>query len=274
MSAIELRSVGFGYTADRLFSGLSLAIAEHELFGVIGPNGSGKTTLLRLLARLLAPQAGEIDIAGKPLAGYSHRGLARLLGFMPQENHFAFDFSVEEVVVMGRNPFLGRFQRPGKLDLDKVRAAMEFTDTWTLRAKGINEVSGGERQRVVLARTLAQEPRILLLDEPTSHLDIHHQLSILDILRRLNRQGITVVVNLHDLNLASLACSRLLLLQEGKPVACDTPEQVLKPDLIRRAYGIEPIIERHPESGRPQILLPAESTYHREQGGIRGNPGN
>lgn len=257
MNAIELRSVGFGYTADRLFSDFSLAIAEHEFFGVIGPNGSGKTTLLRLLARLLVPQAGEIEITGKPLDAYSHRGLARLLGFMPQENHFAFDFSVEEVVLMGRNPFLGRFQRPGKLDLDRVRAAMEFTDTWTLRAKSINEVSGGERQRVVLARTLTQEPRILLLDEPTSHLDIHHQLSILQILRRLNRQGITIVVNLHDLNLASLACSRLLLLHEGRPVACDSPEQVLKPELIRRTYGIEPIIERHPESGRPQILLPA-----------------
>jgi iron complex transport system ATP-binding protein len=125
-----------------------------------------------------------------------------------------------------------------------------------LRAKGINEVSGGERQRVVLARTLTQEPRILLLDEPTSHLDIHHQLNILGILRRLNRQGITIVVNLHDLNLASLACSRLLLLHKGKPVVCDSPEQVLKPDLIRQAYGIEPIVERHPVTGRPQILLP------------------
>lgn len=258
MSAIELRSVGFGYTADRLFKDFSLAIAEREFFGVIGPNGSGKTTLLRLLVRLLSPQSGQIALAGKSLADYSHNGLARLLGFMPQENHFAFDFSVEEVVLMGRNPFLGRFQRPGKLDQNKVQAAMEFTDTWSLRRKGINEVSGGERQRVVLARTLSQEPHILLLDEPTSHLDIHHQLGILQILRRLNRQGITIVVNLHDLNLASLACSRLLLLDKGKPIACDVPEQVLTPDLIRQAYGIEPIIERHPESGRPQILLPAE----------------
>jgi iron complex transport system ATP-binding protein len=256
LSAIEFRSVGFGYTADRLFSDFSLAIAEREFFGVIGPNGSGKTTLLRLLARLLIPQSGAIHVQGKPLADYDHRGLSRLIGFMPQENHFAFDFSVEEVVMMGRNPFLGRFQRPGKLDRDKVRAALEFTDAWSLRGKGVNEVSGGERQRVVLARTLAQEPGILLLDEPTSHLDIRHQLSILEILRRLNRQGITIVVNLHDLNLASLACSRLLLLDQGKPVACAEPELVLKADLIRQVYGVEPVVERHPASGRPQILLP------------------
>jgi iron complex transport system ATP-binding protein len=258
LSAIELRSVGFGYTTDRLFSDFSLSIAEREFFGIIGPNGSGKTTLLRLFARLLTPQAGEVYVAGQPLAAYHHQKLARTIGFMPQENHFAFDFLVEEVVMMGRNPFLGRFERPGRFDQEKARAAMEFTDTWSLRGKGINEVSGGERQRVVLARTLTQEPGILLLDEPTSHLDIHHQLSILEILRRLNRQNITIIVNLHDLNLASLACSRLLLLDKGKPVACDIPEQVLKAGLIRQAYGIEPIIERHPESGRPQIMLPAE----------------
>lgn len=258
MSAIELRSVGFGYTADRLFADFSLAVAEREFFGVIGPNGSGKTTLLRLLARLLVPQAGQIEVCGIPLAGYAHRELARLIGFMPQENHFAFDFTVEEVVMMGRNPFLGRFQRPGRQDRDKVRAALQFTDTWSLREKGINEVSGGERQRVVLARTLTQEPRILLLDEPTSHLDIRHQLSILEILRKLNRQGITIVVNLHDLNLASLACSRLLLLDHGKPVACAAPESVLRADLIRQVYGVEPIVERHPATGRPQIMLPAE----------------
>jgi iron complex transport system ATP-binding protein len=251
--------VGFGYTAHPLFSDFSLGIADQEFFGVIGPNGSGKTTLLRLLARLLIPRSGTILVQGKPLAGYDHRELSRLIGFMPQENHFAFDFTVEEVVMMGRNPFLGRFQRPGKLDQTQVRAAMEFTDTWSFKDKGINEVSGGERQRVVLARTLTQEPRVLLLDEPTSHLDIHHQLRILEILRRLNRQGIAIVVNLHDLNLASLACSRLLLLDKGKPLACDIPEKVLKPELIRQAYGVEPIIERHPESGRPQILLPARS---------------
>lgn len=262
MSAIELRSIEFGYTRNRglspdfEFSDFSLAIAEREFFGVIGPNGSGKTTLLRLLARLLTPQAGAIELDGRPLVAFAHRELARLIGFMPQENHFAFDFTVEEVVTMGRSPFLRRFQRPGRLDQEKVRAAMEFTDTWSLRAKGINEVSGGERQRVVLARTLTQEPRILLLDEPTSHLDIRHQLSILEILRKLNRQGITIVVNLHDLNLASLACSRLLLLDKGKPVACAAPESVLRADLIRQVYGIEPIVEQHPESGRPQILLP------------------
>jgi iron complex transport system ATP-binding protein len=133
---------------------------------------------------------------------------------------------------------------------------MEFTDTLALRGKGINQISGGERQRVVLARVLAQEPEILLLDEPMSHLDIAHQVRILDILRRLNRQGRTIVLLAHDLNLAALACSRLLLLDSGRAAACAVPEQVLQADLIERVYGVRPILQRHPETGLPQLVLP------------------
>lgn len=256
-SIVELREVAFGYTSELLFSGFSLAVQASEFFGVIGPNGSGKTTLLRLIARLLPARHGKIRVEGRSVDSYSRRDLARLVGFMPQESHFAFNFTVEEVVLTGRNPFLGRFQQPGGSDQQKARAALEFTDTWSLRSKGINEISGGERQRVVLARTLAQEPQVLLLDEPTSHLDIAHQLQILSILRRLNQQGITIVLLAHDLNLASLACSRILLLDRGKSVACDAPDRVLRPELIEQVYGVRPYLERHPETGTPQVILPA-----------------
>lgn len=257
MPDIELRNVAFGYGGDLLFSGFSLKTEAREFFGVIGPNGSGKTTLLRLIAGLLSPHTGEVLIRNKPIAEYGRKGLARIVGFMPQENSFAFDFSVEEVVMMGRNPFLNRFQRPSEADWAQARSAMEFTDTWELKDKGINQISGGERQRVVLARTLTQEPAILLLDEPTSHLDIAHQLQILEILRRLNRKGITIVLLSHDLNLASIACTRLLLLDHGKVAACDAPERVLTPELIERVYGVKPILERHPQTGTPQVVLPA-----------------
>jgi len=174
-----------------------------------------------------------------------------------QENPFAFDYSVSDVVMMGRNPYLGRFQSPGKHDREAVTAALEFVDAIFLRDKRINSISAGERQRVVLARALAQEPGILVLDEATSHLDIAHQQLIARILLELNRQGKTVVFLSHDLNLAALYCSRILLLDRGKAVACDVPERVITAELIRAVYGVEPIVTRHPESGRPQVMLPA-----------------
>ena len=257
MTAIELRNISFGYGEKLLLSDFSLAVEAKEFFGVIGPNGSGKTTLLRLMAGLLIPRTGEIHVKDRPLVGFTRRELARVVGFMPQESHFAFDFTVYEVVMMGRNPFLGRFERPGSKDHDRTRAALEFTDAWNLRAKGINQLSGGEKQRVVLARTLAQEPEILLLDEPASQLDIAHQLQMLTILKRLNRQGVTIVLLSHDLNLASIACSRILMLSNGRPVACDRPERVLVPDLIEQVYGVKPIVQKHPETGTPQVVLPA-----------------
>jgi len=257
MPAIELRDVAYGYRSEKLLSGFSLSVNEGEFFGVIGPNGSGKTTILRLMAGLLTPQSGEIRVKDRPLVDFTRRELARVIGFMPQESHFAFDFTVYEVVMMGRNPFLGRFERPGKQDQERTRAALEFTDVWDFRDKGVNQLSGGEKQRVVLARTLAQEPEILLLDEPASQLDLAHQLQMLAILRRLNEQKITIVLLSHDLNLASIACSRILMLDHGKPAACDRPEKVLVPELIEQVYGVRPILERHPETGTPQVILPA-----------------
>jgi iron complex transport system ATP-binding protein len=256
--AIELRGVEFRYRAgETLFEDFRLTVKEQEFFGIIGPNGSGKTTLLRLMAGLLVPDSGEVLVEGKHLSSYARRELARVVGFMPQENHFAFDFLVEEVVMMGRNPFLGRFQRPRREDHEKVSGALQFADCSGLKEKGINAISGGERQRVVLARTLSQEPRILLLDEPTSHLDLAHQLRIVEILKRLNREGVTIIVNLHDLNLASVACSRILLLDKGKTAACGAPAQVLTQELIQQVYGVRPFLEKHPETGTPQVILPA-----------------
>jgi iron complex transport system ATP-binding protein len=158
--------------------------------------------------------------------------------------------------MMGRNPFLGRFQSPGRRDRQAVSEALEFVDVLFLRDERINAISAGERQRVVLARALAQEPQILLLDEATSHLDIAHQQMIARILVELNRQGRTIVLLSHDLNLAALYCSRILLLDKGRAAACDVPERVITGELIRSVYGVEPIVTRHPETGRPQVMLP------------------
>ena len=257
MKAIELSGIAFGYDERLLFEGFNLEVAAGEFLGVIGPNGAGKSTLLRLVAGLLRPARGSVRILERDLGALDRREVARTLGVVLQENPFAFDYSVSDVVMMGRNPYLGRFQSPGKHDREAVNAALEFVDALFLRDKRINSISAGERQRVVLARALAQEPGILMLDEATSHLDIAHQQLIARILLELNRQGKTVVLLSHDLNLAALCCTRILLLDRGKTVACDAPERVITAELIRSVYGLEPIVTRHPQSGRPQVMLPA-----------------
>jgi iron complex transport system ATP-binding protein len=256
-TAIELSGLSFGYGERLLFDGFDLEVGSGEFLGVIGPNGAGKSTLLRLVAGLLRPAQGAIRIMQKDLHTFSRRGVARTIGVVLQENPFAFDYTVRDVVMMGRNAYLGRFQNPGRRDREAVDAALEFVDAALLREKRINAISAGERQRVVLARALAQEPGILMLDEATSHLDIAHQQLIARILSDLNRKGKTIVFLSHDLNLAALYCSRILLLDRGRMVACDVPERVITAELIRSVYGIEPIVVRHPGSGRPQVMLPA-----------------
>jgi len=255
-SAIQLSRLSFGYGERLLFDGFNLDVASGDFLGIIGPNGAGKSTLLRLVAGLLEPSRGAVRIGQRDLHALGRREVARSVGVVLQENPFAFDYSVWDVVMMGRNPYLGRFQSPGKHDHEAVNAALEFVDAGFLRDKRINSISAGERQRVVLARALAQEPDILMLDEATSHLDIAHQQLIARILSELNRQGKTIVFLSHDLNLAALYCSRILLLDRGKAVACDAPERVITAELIRSVYGVEPIVTQHPQSGRPQVMLP------------------
>jgi len=256
VSSVEFAGVRFGYGRAALFRDFSLEVAPGEFLGVIGPNGAGKSTLLKLAAGLLAPERGAVTVMGEGLAGMSRRAIARRVGVVPQESHFAFDYGVRDVVMMGRNPHLGRLQRPGTEDRARVEEALAFVGAGGLVEKGINEVSGGEKQLVVLARALAQQPDILLLDEPTAHLDISHQQGFGGLLRRLNRQGKTVIFLSHDLNLAALLCSRVLLLDRGRAAACDVPERVITRELIAQVYGIEPIVGRHPVSGRPQVMLP------------------
>ncbi len=257
-TAIELSGLSFGYGEKLLFAGFNLDVASGDFLGIIGPNGAGKSTLLKLVAGLLKPSQGAVRIGKRDLHALARREVAREVGVVLQENPFAFDYSVRDVVMMGRNPYLRRFQSPGKRDRDAVNSALEFVDAAFLRDKRINSISAGERQRVVLARALAQEPGILMLDEATSHLDIAHQQLIARILSQLNRQGKTIVLLSHDLNLAALYCSRILLLDRGKAVACDVPERVITAELIRNVYGVDSIVTRHPQTGRPQVMLPGE----------------
>ncbi|MCX7785060.1 MAG: ABC transporter ATP-binding protein [candidate division WOR-3 bacterium] len=256
MFSIELKDITFRYRENEILSKISLTIKPGEFFGIIGPNGAGKTTLLKLIAGLLKPNSGEIKILGEALHSLALEKRAKLISYVPQENFFYFDFSVLDIVLMARHPYLKPMERPKKTDIEKALEALKITDALELKDRNIMEISSGERQRVVLARALASEPEILLLDEPTSYLDMTHQIEIIKILKRLNADGLTIVFLSHDINLTSLVCDRILLLHQGRVVACDEPPKVIIKEIIQNVYSISPDIIEHPKIKRPQIVLP------------------
>jgi len=258
MSLVEVRGVGFRYRTGRGVEDVTFRAAPGELLGVVGPNSAGKSTLLRLLSKVLLPQRGRILIEGRDVAALSRVALARRVAVVPQEFHVAFPFRVAEVVLMGRYPHVAGgpwgSAHDGARDRAVAQAALEATGTAHLASRRLDELSGGERQLVSLARALAQEAPILLLDEPTAHLDLRHQGIVLSILLAQHREGrgATILVS-HDLNLAAEHCDRLLLLAGGRVRAVGRPEEVITPEHLEPAYGCPVTVERHPVSGRPRV---------------------
>ncbi len=235
---LELRAIAFGYQKQPLLYDVSLSVLQGELVALLGPNGSGKTTLQRLFSGLLQPRQGEVLLAGRPLRQWGRRGLAQRIAVVPQELHMPFAFSVEHMVSLGRTPFLSFLGTQTKRDAEIVQDAMAATGIVPLAERIFNELSGGERQRVMIAMALAQQPSVLLLDEPTSHLDIKYQIETLELVQKLNRErGMTVVAAIHDLNLAARYFPRLILFQRGI-VADGGPAEVLEAGLLSRVYGI------------------------------------
>ena len=244
--------VSFTYRADapRVVNDVSFAVGRGELVGVIGPNGSGKTTLLKMLSGALTPSAGAIDLDNRPLAGWPRLALARRIALVPQETHTPFDFSVLDIVLMGRYPHLGTFALEGAADIAIARQALASTGTTAFETRSFGTLSGGEKQRVVIASALAQSPELLLLDEPTASLDVGHQLEVQTLLRRLNRDdGVTMVLSTHDLNFAAALCRHLILLRDGRVVAQGPTEDVLTPETVRALYGVEADVQMHPRAG-------------------------
>ena len=235
---IEIENLSFGYSGQSLLYGIQASVRRGEMVGLLGPNGSGKTTLLKLLSGVLRPRQGRILLDGRDLAAWGRREIARRIAVVPQELQVPFAFTVEQMVALGRTPFISLLGTRTSRDREIVREAMQIAEVETLAARIFNELSGGERQRVIVAMALAQQPRLLLLDEPTSHLDIKYQIEVLELVRRLNREtGVTVIAALHDLNLAARYFPRLLLFQRGI-VADGGPAEVLEPHLLQRVYGI------------------------------------
>lgn len=249
-------NVTLAYGKKPVVEQVDFVVQKGQFVAVLGPNGSGKSTLLRALCRLHLPHTGTICFAGRNLQDWRQQELAQQMAFVRQSSSAAFDFTVEELVMFGRMPYLRRFQAETEHDHAIVERYLRLSGLWEMRNRGLHSLSGGEQQRVFVSQALVQEPRVLLLDEPTNHLDINHQLELLDLIAMLNReQGITVIGVLHDLNLAALYAERLLVLKEGRLVADGSPSEVLQADLVQQIYGCTVSVLPHPATKRPQVLL-------------------
>ena len=252
MSAIRVQDLSFRYRSGMGLTAVSFAVASGQLVGVVGPNTAGKSTLLRLLSKVLQPERGSIQIAGREIAGLSRLALARQIAVVPQDFQVAFPFRVADVVLMGRYPHTGGAVY-GEMDRRIAWGVMEAVGIAELAGRSIDELSGGERQCVSIARALAQEPSVLLLDEPTAHLDLRHQRTVLEVvLAKVPTPRTTILVS-HDLNLAAEHADRLLLLADGRVLAFGPPEEVMTPERLESAYGCPVGVERDPTTGRPRL---------------------
>ncbi|MCI0568051.1 MAG: ABC transporter ATP-binding protein [Acidobacteria bacterium] len=253
--ALSARHIHFGYETRLLLENFSLELGEGDFACVLGPNGAGKTTVLRLLSGTLSPQEGSVQLFGESLGALPARKRAQLLAVVPQESWMLFPFTVMEVVLMGRFPHLGILGMESRDDEDLAFACLEEVGMRSSFHRALISLSSGERQRVLIARALAQEPKILLLDEPTTFLDLKHRLLIYEILSRLNaRRKLTILTISHDLNLAARYCGKVWLLKEGGLLASGTPKEVLTPELLRQAYETDVEVGQDPRTGTPFII--------------------
>lgn len=258
---LEMRNITCAYGESAVVSRLSLEAHPGEVLGLIGPNGVGKSTLLRAMARLMRPVRGKVILANGDLWNMPPRQVARTLAFAPQTNGEKWPATIEQIIALGRAPHRGWFLPMTAKDHEATERALDMVGLSHLRGRIATELSGGEQQRVVLGRVLAQEPTVLLLDEPTSHLDLKYQTDILNLARRLaHEENLTVVVSMHDLNLAAFYADRLALLSEGVLVAIGRPNEVLTPSVLSKVYGVPIVVMQHPLWGTPLVMPDVEIT--------------
>jgi len=258
-SLFELKDVGFRYGPEWVLKNINLTIERGEILGVIGPNGSGKTSLLKILGGHLKPVEGGLRLNSESLSRIPRPLLARQVSMVPQEHPVVFSYTVLEVVLMGRYPYLKGWAFESAEDHRIARSAMARMGVERFSDRLFTELSGGEKQRVIIARALVQQPQILLLDEPATFLDLHHQSQIYSLLGELNRdEKITIVVVSHDLNMASQFCRRLLLLKEGRIAGLGTPWEVLTEKMIDDVYHCRTLIDAHPITGNPRLTMVPE----------------
>ncbi|MCD6416041.1 MAG: heme ABC transporter ATP-binding protein [Planctomycetes bacterium] len=259
---LEVQDCSFSYGSGEFgLEDVSLHVARGEVVGLVGPNGSGKSTLLRLMGGFLRPSSGELLLEGRAVRQMQRRELARRLAFLPQSPASAFSFTSRQVVAMGRFPYQGAFGFMRPEDARAVKLAMEETHTAYLAERSLATLSGGEKQRVLIAAILAQEPALMLLDEPTAALDIHHRVEVLALLRALAGKGIAVALVTHDLNAAARFCDRLVLLSGGRAVRSGTAAEVMEAELLAQVYDAPVRVAQHPISGDPMIFVAVEESH-------------
>ena len=281
MVVLTIDGIDCSYGSVNVLKGVNFAVDSGEFLGILGPNGSGKTTLLKSISRVLKPQKGAILIDTEDIYKMKTVDVAKQLAVVQQETPVTFDFTSLEVVLMGRNPHMPRFKMEGKKDLDIAKNSMELTRTWEFADRPLTELSGGERQRVIIARALTQEPQILLLDEPTTHLDISNQLEIMDLIKHLcETKKLLIVAVFHDFNLAARYCDSIILLKDGKIVAAGKSDDTLTSENVKKVFGVDTIVKKHPITGylhviplsRPIIQKQKSLIVHLICGGGTGSP--
>jgi iron complex transport system ATP-binding protein len=256
MSLLRVSGVHFGYREHSVLRQATFDLEEGSCSALIGTNGVGKTTLLRIASGVLRPASGSILLRGRPMEAIPLKEIARTIALVPQHLELPFDFTVQQVVEQGRTPYIGMLRGPDRSDREAVDRALALADVSSLRHRVFNELSGGERQRVKIALGLAQQPRLLLLDEPTQSLDIGRQVELIDLLHFLRDEGITILASMHDLHLVDKNFSTVLLLTPGEPLTSGTPQQMLEPSILEHAFQCPP--DRHP------LLIERAELYQRE----------
>ncbi|NLA38437.1 MAG: ABC transporter ATP-binding protein [Methanomicrobiales archaeon] len=243
MALLSIEDLSFAYRSHTVLSGVSFVVNAGEVLGLVGPNGCGKTTLIKCVDGMLSPEEGRVTLGGRDLRTMHRREVAREMAYVPQSAGNQTASTVFETVLMGRRPYLNWTVSPE--DEERVAAALDLLDLGGLAFRKVAELSGGERQRVMIARALVQETGVILLDEPTSNLDIRHQMAVMEVLHGLaEEKGFAVVIALHDLNLAATYCHRLLVLADGSIYSYGVPEEVLTPEMLGNVYGIEAVVKQ------------------------------
>jgi iron complex transport system ATP-binding protein len=253
---LSLAGVGFRYGRQLVLEDIHLQVTPGQMLGILGPNGSGKSTLLSLMDGILAPEPGVVLLDGAPMETMCRSQIARRIATVSQEEHFRFDFSVLEVTLMGRFPHMGRLQFEGVRDMEVARHALEATRCLQLAGRSIHELSGGERQRVLVARALAQEPSLILLDEPTSFLDLKFKREIFQLIDQLRREkNLGVVVVSHDIDLVARYCTQILLLEDGSIYRTGSPAEVITAENIEAVFDCPVRVDEDPETGKPRVSI-------------------
>ena len=261
MHILDTLNISLTFRDKSILEDVSIEVSTGEFFVIIGPNGAGKTSLLKIISGLQKAQQGSVHIKGKNISGYTRRNLSKILAIVPQHVEMGFPFTVADTVIMGRTPHLGILGMEGEKDFLIAEEAMEFTEVSHLADRKLFQLSGGELQRVIIARAICQQPEIILLDEPTTALDPAHQLKIMDLMEKFRRQyNTTIIMVSHDLNLASMYGDRLLLLKEGKVIKTGDPKTVLNKSLLEESYGCQMMVDENP-LGQVARITPIPHKY-------------